>query len=65
MTVKEAIEFLKRLDQDLPLILYQDMPTFGNCPMSAGMRLIQLNKEDAEMLSSVYGDVGQEAVMIS
>lgn len=62
MTVKEAIEFLKGLDQDLPLILYQDVPTFGNCPEDAEMRLIQLDKEDAEILGC---HVGQEAVMVS
>lgn len=62
MTVKEAIEFLKRLDQDLPLILYEDVPVFGNEPQDAEMELIQLDKEDAEILGC---DVGQSAVMIS
>ena len=60
MTVKKAIEFLKGLDQDLPLILYEDVPTFGNCPENADLQLVVLDQEDADALGC---EVGQKAVM--
>ncbi|KKL48937.1 hypothetical protein LCGC14_2320520 [marine sediment metagenome] len=61
MTVKEAMNFLKGLDQDLPLILYQDEPTFGDCPVDVDLNLVVLNQPDAEMLGR---EVGQKAVVV-
>lgn len=62
MIVREAIEFLKKLDQDIPLILYEDMPTYGAVPNEVELQLIKLDEEDAKTLDY---SVGQQAVVLS
>lgn len=61
MRVKEAIEFLKGLDQDLPLILYEDAPVYGEEPVDADLQVVQLDQKDAELLDY---NVGQKAVQM-
>lgn len=59
MTVKEAIEFLKGLDQDLPLILYEEVPVYGAEAVDADLRVVELDQKDADLLGY---DVGQKVV---